>query len=131
MVELFMGMLSGHILRHPARSYTALSIHNRQPFEFEYLRDATNWSGKWVKSKAGLVPGYRSQMALLPDIKLGVFISIFTSDSHNDTTESAFTIPAIQIVGPAIEAVLSSMQVVTNTSGLLSTDLVLILGSCA
>lgn len=82
------------------------------PFEFEYLPTNGDWSGKWAKSKAGMLPGYRSQMALAPDIKLGIFISVLTSDPFNDTTESAFTVQAMNMVGTAIEATLKEMQAV-------------------
>lgn len=49
-------------------------------------------------------------MAIAPELKVGVFISIFTSDGYKDPTESAFTAQAMDLLIPAFEEVLWTLQ---------------------
>jgi len=72
------------------------------PWEFKYIQDY------WVKSKAGSLPGYRSQVALVPPIKLGIFC-VGTADD-DDPTQSMLTEPSLDILIPVFTNVLWSLQ---------------------
>lgn len=79
------------------------------PWEFQYLGDQEQ--GVWVKSKAGELSGYRSQVALVPELGLGIFVSAFRSDvTPFDTSDSVWTIPALQTLIPPITAALQAAQ---------------------
>eukprot|EP01102_Stenamoeba_stenopodia_P003345 TRINITY_DN1329_c0_g1_i2.p1 TRINITY_DN1329_c0_g1~~TRINITY_DN1329_c0_g1_i2.p1 ORF type:complete len:415 (+),score=57.04 TRINITY_DN1329_c0_g1_i2:106-1350(+) len=80
------------------------------PWEFNYTRISTgNSSGFWIKSKAGAASGYRSQIAMATDIKLGVFF-VSMSSQIDDPTQSIFTFPGINILLPYFVEVLWPKQ---------------------
>jgi hypothetical protein len=62
----------------------------------------------WIKSKAGSLDGYRSQVAMVPPIKLGVFTAATTD--IDDETQSAWSIPALEILLPAFVETLTKLQ---------------------
>ncbi|KAF2069470.1 hypothetical protein CYY_009215 [Polysphondylium violaceum] len=68
------------------------------PFEMYY--DSEN--SIWMKSKAGILDGYRSQMALVRPLKLGMFFSSLLVVSSPDV----FTRAAMEIIIPVYEALL-------------------------
>ncbi|KYQ91917.1 beta-lactamase family protein [Tieghemostelium lacteum] len=68
------------------------------PFEMAY--DTSN--NIWMKSKAGALDGYRTQMALVKELKLGVFFSSLMYVSSEDV----FTQQALDILLPVYEALL-------------------------
>ncbi|KAF2069471.1 hypothetical protein CYY_009216 [Polysphondylium violaceum] len=68
------------------------------PFEMYY--DSVN--SIWMKSKAGALDGYRSQMALVRPLKLGMFFSSLMYISSPDV----FTRDAMKIIIPVYEALL-------------------------
>jgi hypothetical protein len=72
------------------------------PWEYEYVDNF------WTKSKAGELPGYRSQVALIPVIKLGVFC--VGTANQDDTTSSLLTIPILKLLMPAFTEALWSLQ---------------------
>jgi len=63
----------------------------------------------WIRSKAGELLGYRSQVAIVPELKLGIFISV-TCGQTDDSTLSAFTIPSMDILLPRFINTLWSKQ---------------------
>ncbi|KAL6058890.1 Beta-lactamase-like protein 2 [Balamuthia mandrillaris] len=68
------------------------------PFEFKHT------SGYWLKSKSGKLSGYRSNMAIAEELKLGVFIAVNTDTAPDET-------PAIMdILLPAFTKVLQGLQ---------------------
>jgi len=71
------------------------------PWEFNYT------SNIYVKSKAGELAGYSTQLAIVPDIKLGIFHVATVSDT---TDESVWTIPALNILIPAFMEALTALQ---------------------
>lgn len=71
------------------------------PFEFNYT------AGYWTLSKAGELPGYRSNVAIVPELKIGVFVSALLSTTPDDST---LTIPMLDLLIPAFEQVLFSMD---------------------
>jgi len=73
-----------------------------EPWEFKYIQNY------WMKSKAGSLPGYRTQVALVPPIKLGVFI-VGTAD-NDDSTESMLTEPVMNMLIPVFTELLWSLQ---------------------
>jgi len=75
------------------------------PWEFEY----NSASRIWVRGKAGELLGYRSQMAVIPEIKLGLFI-VATDGVADDDTRSIFTIPVMNIILPIFLDVLQAAQ---------------------
>jgi len=75
------------------------------PYELFY----DNISKFWTSNKAGELAGYRSQIAFIPALKIGVFASAFIS-SCNEPTDTVFTIPVIDILAPALQDVLWTMQ---------------------
>eukprot|EP00947_MAST-08B_sp_MAST-8B-sp1_P004846 g4846.t1 len=64
-------------------------------------------SGVWVKSKQGELPGYRSSVSLVEDLKVGVFTSALVSDVAE---LSVWTVPAMDILVPAVRAALWALQ---------------------
>lgn len=56
-------------------------------------------SGVWVKSKQGELPGYRSAVALVEPLKLGIFVSALVSDVASD---SVWTLDALALLVPAV-----------------------------
>jgi len=72
------------------------------PWEFKYIQDY------WLKSKAGSLVGYRSQVAIVPPIKLGVFC-VDTSGT-DDSTNSILTEPLMNMLLPVFTQVLWSLQ---------------------
>jgi len=72
------------------------------PWEFKYIQNY------WVKSKAGSLPGYRSQVAIVPPIKLGIFC-VGTTD-NDDPTQSMLTEPSLDLLIPVFTDVLWSLQ---------------------
>jgi len=67
------------------------------PWEFAY----DNISKVYIRSKAGELLGFRSQVAVVPEIQLGIFIAAST-DSLPDETSTAYTYPALtKILIPA------------------------------
>jgi len=77
------------------------------PWEFEY-----SISNKlWIKAKAGELPGYRTQLSLVPALKLGVFVSAFrTSIEKWDPTNTAWTVPILDVLIPALIKILAAAQ---------------------
>jgi len=67
------------------------------PFEIQYS------SGVWIKSKQGQFPGYRSSMSLVPELKLGIFVSALVSDVED---ENVWTIAALDILIPLFKSAL-------------------------
>jgi len=77
------------------------------PWEFAY--DAQNQV--WIKAKAGALPGYRSQVALVPALKLGVFASALrTTIDQWDPTMTVWTTPILDILIPALVKILQPLQ---------------------
>jgi len=72
------------------------------PWEFKYVNNY------WIKSKAGSLDGYRSQVAIVPPIDLGIFCSA-TVDA-DDSTLSILTIPSLEILIPAFTQALWDNQ---------------------
>jgi len=60
-----------------------------------------------IKSKAGQLPGYRSQVVIVPKIKLGLF-QVATIATVSDTT--LWTLPALDILIPAFLQALNATQ---------------------
>ena len=71
------------------------------PWEFKYS------SALWMKSKQGELPGYRSSVTLIEGLRLGIFTSALVSDVPE---KSVWTIPALDIVAPAVRAALWRLQ---------------------
>lgn len=71
------------------------------PFELNYTQKY------WTYSKAGELSGYRSNLAMVPELKLGIFISALISDTPDDTT---LTIPALEMLIPAFERALFAIE---------------------
>jgi len=63
------------------------------PWEFNYF------DSFWIQSKAGSLPGYRSQVALVPPIKLGIFC--YGTADNDDSTQTMLTMPSLEILVPA------------------------------
>ena len=72
------------------------------PFEMQYVSNRY-----WTKGKQGELPGYRSSMTIVDELRLGVFTSALVSDVDED---SVWTIPALEILAPAFEAALNRLQ---------------------
>eukprot|EP01114_Cavostelium_apophysatum_P008470 TRINITY_DN2098_c0_g1_i1.p1 TRINITY_DN2098_c0_g1~~TRINITY_DN2098_c0_g1_i1.p1 ORF type:complete len:510 (+),score=94.29 TRINITY_DN2098_c0_g1_i1:84-1613(+) len=77
------------------------------PWEMKYITPAGT-PGYWVKSKAGSLLGYRSQVAIVPPAKVGVFCVGMTD--NDDSTQSMLTIPVMEILLPAFNEALASAQ---------------------
>ena len=77
------------------------------PFEMEYIL------GKyWTKGKQGELPGYRSSVTVIEDLKLGVFTSAFVSDVEDS---SVWTLPILKILAPALDTVLTRSSALPST----------------
>ncbi|EGC35476.1 hypothetical protein DICPUDRAFT_152208 [Dictyostelium purpureum] len=72
------------------------------PFEFYY--DSGNEI--WYQSKAGIATGYRSQVALSKDLKLGLFYS----SQYSIYTEDLFTRDSLQFLIPIYTEILLEQQ---------------------
>jgi CubicO group peptidase (beta-lactamase class C family) len=60
------------------------------PWEMKYLElgDGStdgSTSGVWTKTKQGELPGYRSSVTIIPELKLGIFVSALQSEVAADT----------------------------------------------
>lgn len=71
------------------------------PWEFNYTLN------HWVTSKAGELDGYRSQIALIPELKLGVFTTAFVTDVSDPTV---LNIPILSQLVPVLNQVLWGLQ---------------------
>eukprot|EP01114_Cavostelium_apophysatum_P020226 TRINITY_DN6724_c0_g1_i1.p1 TRINITY_DN6724_c0_g1~~TRINITY_DN6724_c0_g1_i1.p1 ORF type:complete len:512 (-),score=105.75 TRINITY_DN6724_c0_g1_i1:76-1611(-) len=76
-------------------------------WEFQYIKPM-NTPGYWMKFKPGETLGYRSQIAIVEPLKVGVFCA-GTSNS-DDSTRSMLTIPALEILLPAFNMAIQSSQ---------------------
>jgi len=77
------------------------------PWEFAY--DST--SKIYIRSKAGELLGYRSQVAVVPEIKLGIFIAGTSNYLPGDDTSTAYTFPSLaNILIPAFLSALDKVQ---------------------
>ena len=65
------------------------------PWEMKYS------SGHWIKSKQGELPGYRSSVSIVEELKLGIFTSALISDTDE---LSVWTIPSLDLLIPAVSA---------------------------
>ena len=61
------------------------------PWEMKYSTE----SKVWVKSKQGELPGYRSSVSVVEELKLGVFTSALVSDVDE---HSVWTIPGMNMI---------------------------------
>jgi len=66
--------------------------------------------GFWGYSKAGELDGYRSQITIVPGLKLGVFASATITTFPEDASTAVFNIPALQILNPAFTAAVKKLQ---------------------
>jgi CubicO group peptidase (beta-lactamase class C family) len=82
------------------------------PWEFLYdpVASRPTGYGHWIKSKAGELPGYRSNLAIIQELKLGVFFSATFDDVPADVAHSVFTVEALEILIPAFTEVLWALQ---------------------
>jgi len=71
------------------------------PYEFAFLQNY------WTLSKAGELDGYRSQLAIVPQLKLGVFVSATVDDVPDPTV---WTLPTLELLVPVLEALLWKYQ---------------------
>lgn len=71
------------------------------PWEYKYS------GGFWTKSKQGELPGFRSSVTLISELKLGIFVSALQSDVSEDTV---WAIPAIDLLSPAVLEILNERQ---------------------
>jgi len=62
----------------------------------------------WVYSKAGQLQGYRSQIALVPELKLGVFHIAMQSEVEDETV---WSMSAIEMIAPALRDLLQQRAV--------------------
>eukprot|EP01113_Clastostelium_recurvatum_P024136 TRINITY_DN2880_c0_g1_i1.p1 TRINITY_DN2880_c0_g1~~TRINITY_DN2880_c0_g1_i1.p1 ORF type:complete len:521 (-),score=101.55 TRINITY_DN2880_c0_g1_i1:14-1576(-) len=77
------------------------------PWEYSYDQNNTIY----IRSKAGELTGFRSQVAIVPEIKLGIFISVTTDSLPNDPSSTAYTFPAMSsILIPALFDALEPLQ---------------------
>eukprot|EP01113_Clastostelium_recurvatum_P034394 TRINITY_DN4662_c0_g1_i1.p1 TRINITY_DN4662_c0_g1~~TRINITY_DN4662_c0_g1_i1.p1 ORF type:complete len:510 (+),score=103.43 TRINITY_DN4662_c0_g1_i1:35-1564(+) len=75
-------------------------------YPWEYMYDTKN--SIYVRSKAGELPGYRSQVAIIPELKIGIFISVTLDDTPDNTV---YTFPSLSdILAPAFMQQLWSVQ---------------------
>jgi len=72
------------------------------PWEYSYNQNY------WLRSKAGSLIGYRSQIAIAPQIKLGVFC-VGTTD-NDDYTQSMLTAPLMSMLLPVFTDTLRLLQ---------------------
>ena len=61
----------------------------------------------WTKGKQGELPGYRSSVTVVEDMKVGIFTSCLVSDASE---HSVWTVPALAVLVPAVEAALWRLQ---------------------
>ena len=73
------------------------------PMEMQYLENVE----LWAKGKQGELAGFRSSMSVIEELQLGVFASALITDVEDHTV---WTLPALQILGPAVKSALSSLQ---------------------
>lgn len=71
------------------------------PWEMKYS------SGVWIKSKQGQLPGYRSAVSIVEELKIGVFVSALVSDVDD---LSVWTQPALEMMTPIFQSVLQELQ---------------------
>lgn len=72
------------------------------PFEMQYILNKY-----WTKGKQGELPGYRSSLTVIEDLKLGIFTSALITDTSSN---SVWTIDALEILAPAFDAALTRLQ---------------------
>jgi CubicO group peptidase (beta-lactamase class C family) len=72
------------------------------PFEMQYISNKY-----WTKGKQGELPGYRSSLTFIEDLKLGIFTSALISDVESN---SVWTIDALNILTPAIDKALRRLE---------------------
>jgi D-alanyl-D-alanine-carboxypeptidase/D-alanyl-D-alanine-endopeptidase len=58
----------------------------------------------WIKSKQGSLPGYRSSVALVPQLGFGIFINALVSETKE---RSVYAFPALDILAPAVNTLLA------------------------
>jgi hypothetical protein len=69
----------------------------------------TNWApDTWIRGKAGAVLGYTSQLAAIPELKLGV-VCLLGDGLSGDAQRVA--LDALQLLGPAVRAALDRLRV--------------------
>lgn len=79
------------------------------PWEFQYV--GADQHGHWARSKAGELSGYRSQVALIPELGLGMFASAFRSDvTPFDASDTVWTLPALSQLIEPVTALLAAAQ---------------------
>eukprot|EP01012_Entosiphon_sulcatum_P062689 TRINITY_DN8920_c0_g2_i1.p1 TRINITY_DN8920_c0_g2~~TRINITY_DN8920_c0_g2_i1.p1 ORF type:complete len:484 (+),score=62.55 TRINITY_DN8920_c0_g2_i1:22-1452(+) len=71
------------------------------PWELAYR------GGMWIKSKQGGLAGYRSSLALVPDLRLGIFTTALQNDVEDGTV---WAYPALDILVPRLQAALWQNQ---------------------
>ena len=72
------------------------------PFEMQYIGNKY-----WTKGKQGELPGYRSSLTVIEELKLGIFTSALISDTESN---SVWTIEALNILAPAVDQALTRLQ---------------------
>ena len=71
------------------------------PFEMQYIANKY-----WTKGKQGELPGYRSSITVIEELKVGVFTSALVTDVKSN---SVWTIDALKILAPALDAALTRL----------------------
>ena len=74
------------------------------PMEMQYLGDELRL---WAKGKQGELPGFRSSMSIVEELRLGVFSAALITDVEDHTV---WTLPALRIIGPAVKAAMEDLQ---------------------
>jgi hypothetical protein len=71
------------------------------PWEYKFS------GGIWTKSKQGELPGFRSSITLVSELKLGIFVSALQSDVSED---SVWAVPMMDTLGSAVLSTLTTLQ---------------------
>ena len=77
------------------------------PMEMQYLGGGREPLQLWAKGKQVELPGFRSSMSVVEELRFGVFTSALITDVEDHTV---WTLPALRILGPAVKAAMAELQ---------------------
>ena len=101
--------LDGDTLREMLSAQTLLRDGDAigAPWEMTHrgAADASQPRRWWYRSKQGELDGYRSSVALVPELQLGVFVAALVTDV-DEPTNTVWTYPLLDALAPVVEAAL-------------------------